>query len=426
MKIINSLLLIVLVSFFATASPTDEGPIKVEVKKENGKWQIYRGGEPYYIKGAGGHVRMDIVEKIGGNSVRTWSADGAKEILDEAHSRGLTVTMGLWAGHERHGMDYNSQWAVDGQFEKFKEYVIQLKDHPALLMWGIGNEVDLFYTNHRVWDAIQDIAKMVHEIDPNHPTSTITAGFDIAEAQMIMERAPDIDVYGVNTYGDIGNVSRAIRQSGWDGPYMITEWGPTGHWEIAKTTWGVPIEQSSAEKADVYQQRYEEHILADDEMCVGSYVFVWGQKQETTATWYGMFLESGEKTEVIDVMEYVWSGKWPENRTPRLKSLKVDGKGKYDNVELSPGKEYEAIIDVKDADGDPLEYRWEFVPESTDIKAGGDKEAKPEPVQGLIKTESENKITFKAPRLKGAYRLFVYVLDGQDHSAYANLPFYVK
>ena len=46
-------------------------------------------------------------------------------------------------------------------------------------MWAIGNEVDLFYNNFRVWD-VEEIAKMIKEIDPYHPTMTVTAGIDPA------------------------------------------------------------------------------------------------------------------------------------------------------------------------------------------------------------------------------------------------------
>ena len=81
--------------------------------------------------------------------------------------------------------------------------------------------------NTKVWNAIEDIAAMIHQIDPNHPTSTVTAGLDPAEVRLIMANAPSIDIYGINTYGDIGIVPDTIRSAGWQGPYIISEWGPT-------------------------------------------------------------------------------------------------------------------------------------------------------------------------------------------------------
>ena len=205
-------------------------PVKVEVKKIDNEWGLYRNGEPYFIRGAGGQTNLDKLVEIGGNSIRTWSLENAQKYLDEAHKRGLTVTMGLWVQHERHGFDYNDTAAVRKQLDYFTRKVREFKDHPALLMWGIGNEVDLFYTNTKVWNAVQDIAAMVHREDPNHPTTTVTAGYDSTETALIMANAPDIDIYGINTYGDLKKAVDDMQRFGWQGPYLIAEWGPNGHW----------------------------------------------------------------------------------------------------------------------------------------------------------------------------------------------------
>lgn len=412
---------------FSINAQAPEGPIKVEMRQENGKWQLYRGGKPYYIKGVGGQSEMDRAVSYGANSVRTWGASEAIAILDDAHEKGLTVLFGLWVGCERQGFDYNDSKGVQAQLERFTEVVKEFKDHPAILMWGIGNETDLFYSDFKVWNAIDDIAKMVKEVDPNHPTMTVTAGLDVAEVQLIMERAPHIDVYGINTYGGLIGIDKEMRAYGWDKPYVITEWGPNGHWEVAKTEWGAPIEQTSSEKAADYQRRYDIGIAKDKEMCVGSYVFLWGQKQETTPTWYGLFLEDGSETEVMDVLEKSWSGKYPMNRSPNIASMKMNGKKTKESVYVKPRSNVKFKIDTKDPDGDELKYRWEILPESTDIKSGGDKESRPEPIEVVVKAGSvDGVLNFKAPRKEGAYRLFAYVYDGNGNAATANFPFYVK
>lgn len=402
-------------------------PIKVELRKDGDSWQLLRGGKPYFINGIGGKDYLDRAKAYGANSIRTWSPDGAQEILDAAHERGMTVLMGLWVGQERQGFDYDDAKAVKAQLEGFRAVVRAYRNHPALLMWGVGNEGDLFYKNFKVWDATNDIAKMIHEEDPNHPTMTVTAGLDVAEVQLIKARAPHIDIYGINTYAGLLGVGKELRLFGWDGPYIITEWGPNGHWEVPKTEWGVPIEQTSTEKAASYQLRYEKGIANDPEMCLGSYVFLWGHKQETTATWYGLFLEDGTETGVMDVLEYVWSGKWPANRSPVLNSLKINGQQAGESPYVKPGDVCSVVADAMDPDEDPLRVVWSLSPESTDIKAGGDAEAKPEELPlRILPGSKKGELRFRAPTKEGAYRMFVTIYDGQGNAATGNIPFFVR
>ena len=403
-----------------------QGVIKTEVQKVNGQWEVLRGGEPYYIKGAGGHVHMDVVIECGGNSIRTWGLEGAQEILDEAHSKGLTVMLGLWMSHERHGFDYSDEWAVKDQLKGFRKAVEQFKDHPALLLWGVGNEVDLFYSDINVWDATEQLAAMIHEVDPNHPTCCVTAGIDAAEVQLINERAPSIDILGVNTYGGINNLKHSIDLFGWEGPYIVSEWGPTGHWEVQTTAWGAAIEETSYEKSQAYHQRYSEGILADREQCIGSYVFLWGQKQETTPTWYGLFLEDGSMTPAIDVLHRHWKGTEPANRAPDLLSMTMDGKERYASLEYDRGSNAQFEVKYEDKDQDAVTMKVEIIPESTDIRAGGDKEARPESVFTSTYDAPSGAIDLDLPDDPGAYRVFVYLHDSKGKAATGNFPFYVR
>jgi hypothetical protein len=417
--LITSLLLLLTTHFLFSQA------IKVTVAKGPNGWQLMRDNKPYYIKGAGGQTFTGKVVEIGGNSIRTWGLEQADEALAEAQKKGLTVMLGMWVQHERHGFDYNNKAAVQKQLEGFRKAVLKYKDHPALLMWGVGNEVDLNYSNTKVWDAIQDIAKMIHELDPNHPTSTVTAGLDGAEVKLIKEKAPDIDIYGINTYGDVGNVKENLRKFGWDGPYMITEWGPNGHWEVQKTQWGAAIEQTSKEKADSYANRYTQYIAADSAYCIGSYVFLWGYKQEYTATWYGMFMKDGKSTETVDALERVWTNKKIENPCPSLLNVSLNGKKPADNIRLKAQDMNEAEVQIAFEGKGGLVYNWEILRESDDKKEGGDAEREAEAITGLFRTNGEAKVKFRAPTATGQYRLFITVTN-KGKAAYANIPFYVS
>ena len=332
--------------------------------------------------------------------------------------------MGLDVDHERRGFDYSDTNAVAKQLAVLKAQVLEYRNHPALLMWVVGNELN-FEKNPQVWDAVNDLSKMIHEVDPNHPTTTTLAGFTQATADTVKTRASDLDFICFQMYSDIANLPRYLQVAKWDKPYIVSEWGATGHWECGKTAWGAPIENDSTTKADLYERRYKVVIESDQKLCLGSYVFLWGNKQERTPTWYGMFLDSGEETAPVDVMHHIWTGAWPTNRSPRLTGAWLDGKTANQNVRLQSGQTYPAKVAASDPEGDALTYRWEVMEESTETKIGGDAESKPAHVAGVIDDPARSEISLKAPAKPGAYRLFAYVFDGQGHAAHVNIPFHV-
>ena len=267
---------------------------------------------------------------------------------------------------------------------------------------------------------------MIHEVDPNHPTTTMLAGIGPELAADIAERAPDLDFLSVQFYADIANLALRLEQAGYDGPYAVTEWGATGHWEVATTPWDAPIENNSSVKADLYRERYLNNIAADTTTGLGSFVFLWGQKQERTPTWYGLFMPTGEATETVGVMEELWTGVAPENRAPRLESMTLGGQVATDGIRVDPGQTLSAAVAVSDPDGDPLRYEWVVRREQTVLSHGGDDEPEPEILSGLVDPADAADVSLTAPAESGAYRLFVNVYDGSGHAAHANIPFYVR
>ena len=310
------------------------------------------------------------------------------------------------------------------QLDAAKAQVLAYKDHPALLAWMIGNELNLFFENPKVFDAIGDIASMIDELDPNHPTTTSLSGFDGNLAALIETRAPALDFVSIQMYGDIVNLPQRIDDAGFDKPFMVTEWGATGHWEVATTAWQAPIEQNSTDKADNYLSSHRV-ALADDPRILGNYVFLWGQKQERTPTWYGMFLEDGSSTAAVDAMERLWTGRWPEDRAPTITDVTLDGRTAIDSVTLVPGQTVTARVASEDPDGEPLDWQWVLMEESRADQVGGDRETVPQAVPGRLDAD-EGRAELTAPEEPGAYRLFVYTRDGQGGAAHANVPFLVE
>jgi hypothetical protein len=410
------------------------GAVPVELRREPEGWRLYRGGAPYYVKGAvywedpTGAIPLQGILERGGNSVRV-GGPHLERILEEAARLGMTVTVGLPMKMEYvHKFNYSDERAVREQFEAVKAVVKRYKNHPALLMWGVGNELPLFYTDKKLWDAVNQVAEMIHEVDGKHPAMTVIGDsppFEEAAAE-IKARCPAIDLLGINAYKDLPEVPERLRRGGWEKAYCVTEWGPSGNWQVPKTRWGAPIEETSTEKAAVYRHRYEQTMGRDRELCVGSYVFFWQWKMEATHTWFGMFLETGERTETVNLMQYLWSGEWPANRAPRVEGMTIGGRAARDDVTLKPGERQEAVVMATDPDGDPLTYRWEILPEVKPGLYAGMGEERAAPLPDLIHSAPAAKIAFTAPQEPGAYRLFVFVLDGQGNAATANVPFFVQ
>jgi Glycosyl hydrolases family 2, TIM barrel domain len=410
--------------------PAAAGAVPVSVARDGMKFVLLRDGKPYPVKGAG--LEFGSVAALaahGGNSFRTWRTENGqrsgREVLDEAAQHGLTVAMCIEIGRERLKFDYDDEKAVAKQLEFARREVLKYKDHPALLAWIIGNEANLRFKNPKVFDAINDISKMIHQVDPNHPTTTALSGFSSELATLIDTRAPDLDFVSIQMYGDIVNLPRYLAEANFRKPYMVTEWGATGHWEVDKTTWGAPIEHTSSEKAASYRKAYETVVASGDPRLIGNYVFLWGQKQERTPTWYGLFLADGSATETVDFMQFAWTGAWPANRSPHVGALRLDSKLATDDVVVAPGQRVAASIAATDPEGGKLSYSWQVVREIVVKQDGGDDEPMPPTVRVRMDDADGASPSFIAPRRPGAYRLFVYVHDQSGGAGHANIPFYV-
>ena len=399
---------------------------KVEIIESNGSFTLLKDGKPYYIKGAGAKDHFDLLEASGANSIRIWSTNNG-QLLDSAYNHGMTVSLGLYIRPERSGMNYNDEYAVKGQIEQLKQEILKYKDHPALLIWGIGNEVDLRYSNFKVWDTIEELAKFIKENDPNHSTMTVIAGLDPSKVYMIKKRCPSIDILGLNAYGSIENASNYIRKYNWDKPYIVSEWGVNGPFEAPKTSWGAKIEPPGGIKAKQRMRRYKQLIEADYELCLGSYCFLWGQKQESTATWHGMFLSDGRPTEAVDFMANCWMGKWPDSRAPSINSIKLNEVSWRKEHFLASNTEATLAISYDLFNNEEILINYTLYPEAFTNKIGGDIQDSVSEIEfEIISNTNDGEIVFKTPSKPGSYRIFATISNSNNQSSVANIPFIVE
>ncbi len=416
-------LLVLGASLALAPSPASAEPIPVELRQSAQGWQLLRGGEPYLIRGAGGKGSLKQLAAAGANSVRTWGADDIGALLDEAHALGLSVTVGIWLGHERHGFDYSDKTQVREQFERARQALLRYKDDPEVLLWGIGNEMEGYEAGDSpaIWSAVNDVAAMVKQLDPAHPTMTVTAEIGGGRVASVEKLCPAVDIHGINAYGGAPSLPERYREAGGTKPYVLTEFAQAGAWETGKTTWGAPVEQTSTEKSASYRRAYEGAVSGAPGLALGSYAFTWGFKMEATATWFGMFLEDGSRLGTVDAMTELWSGAPPANLAPTVTPLVIDG-----DAEVDPGAELRVAADIADPEGRPIRVHWALRAESNEYATGGDFRPMLPDIEGAILKGGIDGARVRMPKEPGAYRLFLYAYDEAGNAATANVPLLVK
>lgn len=397
---------------------------KVELVGANGSYKLFRDGKEYFIEGAGGGGSKALLAELGGNSFRTWGSGKAKEELDEAQKYGQTVTIGHWLGHSMHGFDYTNKKQLEKQKADVLQMVRKNKNHPALLMWALGNEMEIGNPHQEeMWKHINELAILVKKEDPNHPVMTVIAEIPTDKVKAIHKYCPDVDIIGINTYGGSGSIPERWRKAGGTKPYVITEFGPPLNSEWwRKTKYGCPFEMTSTEKAKWYYDVYQSTVIADKgKLCLGSYAFTWGYKVEATPTWYGLLLPDGTVLGAAQALQKAWGNTRPKNLAPEISEVKISA---HDGV--TPADLLTASVTASDSDGDKLTWNWVLVDEAADYGVFGTGLPIPPGHEGcIVAGQGTSEVQVRVPG-GGKYRLYVYCFDGNGNAAYANHPINAK
>lgn len=416
------------------APPTS--PTRVELRQNaQGNWRFHVDGAEFPVRGVGGAEQPGSLEQLkaaGGNCVRTWSLDAlsaagpdGETFIDRAHRLGIMVVPGFWLQHERHGFNYADTNFIARQRAEVLAGVRRYRDHPAVLAWGLGNEMEGPVDREgsvAVFRELEQLTQLVKAEDPFHPVMSVIA-FQPAKVKNLLLHCPSLDILGVNTYGGAAGAGRALKAAGWLKPFVVAEFGVHGFWEVPKTPWGASYEPTSHEKALSFYSAHRMVFELNDgqELCLGTFAFLWGWKQEYTPTWFGMFLSTGERLAAVDAMTKAWTGRWPTNRCPRVEALTSEWAGRV----APPGRPASATARVTDPESDDLHYEWVLSSESTDHGVGGEAE-RPAPTHPeLIRQQGAPECLFTTPAEPGPYRLFLTVRDGRGNAATANVPFHV-
>jgi hypothetical protein len=205
-----------------------DGPITVSGR------QVRVGGAPIELRGVcwnpvprggthpqnldyAGFVDRDIplMRNAGVNVVRTYEPIRDRAVLDKLHAAGIKVAMTVYSYG---GTDPSA--AVG--------HVNAVKNHPAVLMWLVGNEwnynglyVGMSFDASR--NRLEQVASMIRAADGAHPIATIYGDLPSAATVNAM---PSINVWGINSYRGYGFGNLFSAWGGVSGkPMFVAEYG---------------------------------------------------------------------------------------------------------------------------------------------------------------------------------------------------------
>lgn len=406
----------------------------VYVDNVNNGFQLIRNGKPYKIQGAAGDSYFHELAAAGGNTIRVYDTINISNVLDEAQKNNLAVIVDIPI--PKYDFRYNLYSSDEHNRKLIKNIgllVKKHKDHPALLIWNLGNEInyplfnwkEIFLKNSFI-ETFNKLIEIIHKEDPNHPVSTTLYNSNLKQYANIRINSPELDLLSYNVFGDIKNLfSKIDKFHFYFGacPFYISEFGSDGYWESKSTSWLAPIEPTSAKKSEQILNRYKIILENNHQSYLGALVFYWGNKFELTYTWFSLFRKEF-KSEIIRDLKNSWG---QSDNSPRigLNYMLIDGLGTIDNVVFAPNERKTAELYFLDsAKKEEMKVEWEIFAEGWHYDED-DNRIRPKELLNLFLSFDGSRATFKIPEKEGPYRIFAYVYDNEGFFATTNTPFYV-
>lgn len=403
-------------------------PSKVAIVTKGDGYELQVDGKPYVAKGvtfsgSGGQANYDKdmarLASIGVNTIRTWgTGKDTQALLDAAQKNGIRVMVGLWLRHGRPGMEGDDSFdytkdneGVQKQLNDTLADVRKFKDHPAVLVWGAGNEVLLNCPNDAVKEAyakfLEKVVVEIKKLDANHPVISVDAW--TVGLSWWQKFVPSLDAYGINAYGrGILGLPATLKKEGVTKPWFITEFGSQGEWDVGKDDNGVPREPDDEEKysviVDVWNGALKPQIA--EGRCLGLFVFNYSASFDHTNLWLGML--SGERARPsYHAVEEAYTGVKPAVVLPSVVGIAVR------SVKTEADGTTWALVRfiVKDPESKPLDisfaylFRGAATREERDTVHVVESKAGPTPNTWLV----------KMPKISGSVKLYALVKDTRNN-----------
>lgn len=397
----------------------------VKVTGSQGDWRLTVDGQPYQIKGltwgpaiADADRYLPDLRSMGVNTLRTWGTDAtSKPLLDSAAANGIKVIAGFWlqpGGGPGSGgcVNYRTDTAYkDQMLAEFPTWVATYKDHPGVLMWNVGNESVLGLQNcysgeelERQRDAyttfVNDIAKKIHGVDPDHPVTSTDAW--TGAWPYYQRNAPDLDLYAVNSYNAVCDIKATWEQGGYTKPYIVTETGPAGEWEVPDDANGVPEEPTDQAKAAGYTKAWN-CVTGHRGVALGAAMFHYGTEDDFGGVWFNLLPAGQKRLSYYAVKKAYGADTSHDNTPPVISSLAVDG----DPAKVEAGRDLTLTVKATDPDGDALSYQVL----GSSMYLDKDKKLTPLPATDL----GGGRLRVTAPDRPGVWKVYVKATDGKGN-----------
>jgi len=203
---------------------------------------------------------LQLMKEMGVNTLRIYyqpSMKTDKPFLEKMYQGyGFKVAMSNFVGKYAigsgatwlEGTDYENPLQQKNMLAYVRQMVMEFKDEPYILMWVLGNENNYGVASNAdkkpdsYYKFINEVAKMIKSIDPNHPVAICNG--DTLFLDKFSKDAPDVDAFGANVYrGDYGFGSFWDQVAELAGkPAFITEYG-------APAWGGASMDYSQAQQA---------------------------------------------------------------------------------------------------------------------------------------------------------------------------------
>jgi exo-beta-1,3-glucanase (GH17 family) len=400
-----------------TDPATPAGPSVVKVTGSQGNWQLAVNGAAYPVKGltygppqaaADGYMRD--LKNMGVNTIRTWGVDDTQTpvLLDRAAQQGLKVIVGHWLNQ---GADYVNDTAYKNSAKaEIVARVNALKNKQGVLIWDVGNEVILTMQDHGLSAAdvearrvayakfVNEVAEAIHAADPNHPVTSTDAY--TGAWPYYKQYAPALDLLAVNSYGAIGTVKQAWIDGGYTKPYIVTEAGPDGEWEVPNDANGVPTEPTDLQKRDQYTASWNA-IKGHAGVALGATEFHYGLENDFGGVWLNTFT-GGWRRLGYYALQKAYTGVVAANTPPEITAMTVGNQ-----TAVPAGGQFTVAATASDPNGDLIRYNLMY---SNKHITGGTGFS-----HVVFKQTGNGQFTATAPETTGVWKVYVYAYDGHGN-----------